>query len=64
MEIFQTLYNKNIDTAFLQETHITPEATIKWGREWIGKSLRHSGPILKASGVPTLFKENLKISNN
>ena len=60
MEISQTLYNKSIDIAFLQEIHTTPETSTKWGKEWKGKSLWHSRPILKASGVAILFKENLQ----
>ena len=37
METFQILYIKNIDTAFIQETHSTPE----W-KEWKEKSLWYS----------------------
>lgn len=61
MDTFQTLYNKNIDIDFLQETHTTPEVTKKWEKEWKGISLWHSGPTPKASGVAILFKENLEI---
>ena len=59
MEIFQNITNKNIDIIFLQETHSTPEASKKWEKEWKGKSLWHSGAVLKAPGVAILFKENL-----
>ena len=61
MDTFQTLYNKNIDIDFLQETHTTPEVTKKWEKEWKGIPLWHSGPTPKASGVAILFKENLEI---
>ena len=59
MEIFQNIINKNIDITFLQETRTTPEVTRKWEKQWKGRSLWHSEPILKASGVAILFKENL-----
>lgn len=59
MEIFQNITNKNTDTAFLQETHSTPEIPKKWEKEWKGKSLWHSDAVVKASGVAILFKENL-----
>ena len=44
----------------LQEIHTTPEISFKWEKEWKGKSLWHSGPILKSSGVAILFKEKLQ----
>ena len=56
------LINGKIEIAFLQETHLTPEASKKWKKEWLGKSIWHSGTTPKASGVAILFKENLDIT--
>ena len=58
---YEMLINRKIEIAFLQETHSTPEASKKWKKEWLGKSIWHSGTTLKASGVAILFKENLEI---
>ena len=58
-ETFELLMNRKIAIAFLQEIPSTPQAARKWEKEWKGKSLWHSGPISKASGVATLFRENL-----
>ena len=55
------LINRKIEIAFLQETHSTPEASKKWKKEWLGKSIWHSGTTPKASGVAILFKTNLEI---
>ena len=60
MEFFQNVHNKNIDVTLLQETHTTPEISIKWEKEWKGKFLWYSGPIPKLPGIAILFKENLK----
>ena len=49
------------EIAFLQETHLTPDAIRKWKKECQGKSIWHSSTISKASGVAILFKENLGI---
>ena len=56
----ENIINKNIDIVLLQEMHTTPEISFKWEKEWKGKSLWHSGPILKSSGVAILFKEKLQ----
>ena len=45
----------------MQETHTTPEISKKWEKEWNGKSLRHSGPNPKVSGVAILFNKNLNL---
>ena len=57
----ELLINRKIEIAFLQETHSTPEASKKWKKEWLGKSIWHSGTTPKASGVAILFKANLEI---
>ena len=48
---YEMLINTKIEIGFLQETHSTPEASKKWKKEWLGKSIWHSGTIPKASGV-------------
>ena len=53
--------NRKIEIAYLQEAHSTPDASKKWKKEWLGKSIWHSGTTPKASGVAILFKENLEI---
>ena len=58
---YEMLINRKIEIAFLQETHSTPEASKKWKKEWLGKSIWHSGTTPKASGVAILFKANLEI---
>ena len=58
---YEMLINRKIEIAFLQETHSTPEASKKWKKEWLGKSIWHSGTTPKASGVTILFKANLEI---
>ena len=58
---YEMLINRKIEIAFLQETHSTPEASKKWKKEWLGKSIWHSGTTPKASGVAILFKTNLEI---
>ena len=59
---YEMLINRKIEIAFLQETHLTPEASKKWKKEWLGKSIWHSGTTPKASGVAILFKANLDIT--
>ena len=56
---YEMLINRKIEIAFLQETHSTSEANKKYKKEWLSKSIWHSGTNLKASGVAILFKENL-----
>ena len=58
---YEMLINRKIEIAFLQETHSTPEASKKWKKEWLGKSIWHSGTTPNASGVAILFKANLEI---
>ena len=58
---YEMLINRKIEIAFLQETHSTPEASKKWKKEWLGKSIWHSGTTPKASGVAILFTANLEI---
>ena len=58
---YEMLINRKIEIAFLQETHSTSEANKKYKKEWLSKSIWHSGTNLKASGVAILFKENLEI---
>ena len=58
---YEMLINRKIEIAFLQETHSTPEASKKSKKEWLGKSIWHSGTTPKASGVAILFKANLEI---
>ena len=55
------MINRKIEIAYLQETHSAPDASEKWKKEWLGKSIWHSGTTPKASGVAILFKENLQI---
>lgn len=45
----------------MQETHSTLETAQKSEKQWKGKSLWHSSPVKKASGVAILFKENLNL---
>ena len=59
--IFQLLQNWKVDIALIQETHSKHDAAQKWAKEWPGKSLWHSGPIPKASGVALLLRENSDI---
>ena len=59
LDLFQQLKNKAFDIIFLQETHTIPETSLKWEKDWTGKSIWHSGPNTKASGTAILFKENL-----
>ena len=40
---YEMLINRKIEIAFLQETHSTPDASKKWKKEWLGKSIWHSG---------------------
>ena len=61
MAAFEYIINTNIDIALFQETHSTPEITLMWQKEWKGKSLWHSGPIPKSSGVAILFKDELHL---
>ena len=61
MAAFEYIANKNIDIALSQETYSTAEITPKWEKEWKGKSLKHSGPIPRSSGVAILFKEKLNL---
>ena len=60
-ETFELLQNRKVDIAFLQETHSKPDVAQKWEKEWPGKSLWHSGPTSKASGVAILLRENSNI---
>ena len=55
------LNNRKTDITLLQETHSTPESIRKWKSEWTGRSIWHSGPIPKSSGVALLLKENSTI---
>ena len=59
MTAFEYIINKNIDIALLQETQSTRKITPKWEKAWKGKSLWHSGPIPKSSGVAKLFNQKL-----
>ena len=59
LDLFQQLKNKAFDIIFLQETHTIPETSLKWEKDWTGKSIWHSGPNPKASGIAILFKQNL-----
>ena len=54
--IFQNIINKNVQIIFLLETHSNPETSKKWEKEWKGKSIWHSGIVLKSSGVAILFQ--------
>ena len=56
---YEMLINRKIEIAFLQETHSTSEASKKYKKEWLSKSICHSGTTPKASGVAILFKDNL-----
>ena len=56
LDLFQHLKNKATDIIFLQETHTTPETSIKWEKDWTGKSFWHSGPNSKASKIAIFFK--------
>ena len=58
---YEMVINRKIENDFLQETHSTPDASKKWKKEWLGKSIWHSGTAPKASGVAILFKGNLEI---
>ena len=60
-KFFQLLQNWKVDIALIKETHSKPDAAQKWAKEWPGKSLWHSGPIPKASGVAILLRENSDI---
>ena len=55
------LINRKIGIAFWQEMHSTPEASKKWKKECVGKSIWHSRNIPKASGFAILIKKNLEI---
>ena len=61
MEFFQILVNKNFDIVFVQETQTKPDTISKMEKEWKGKSIWHSGPNFKNSGVAILFAKHLKI---
>ena len=52
------LNNRKRDITLLQETHSTSESIRKCKNEWTGRSIWHSGPIPKSSGVALLLKEN------
>ena len=54
---YEMLINRKTEITFLQETHSTPDASKKWKKEWLGKTIWHSGTTPKASGVAILFKE-------
>ena len=55
------LNNRKNDITLIQETHSTPESSRKWKNEWTGKSIWHSGPVPKSSGVAILFTEKSEI---
>ena len=55
------LNNRKTDITLLQETHSTHESIREWKSEWTGRSIWHSGPIPKSSGVALLLKENSTI---
>ena len=38
---YEMMINRKIEIAFLQETHSTPDASKKWKKEWLGKSIWH-----------------------
>lgn len=60
MDTFELLTNRKIDIGLLKKTHSISEDIQKWEEEQKGKSLSHSRPIFKASGVTILFREDLK----
>ena len=53
--------NKNFDVVFVQETHTKPDTIGKIAKEWNRKSIWHSGPNPKNSGVAILFSKYLNI---
>lgn len=53
------LKGKNVDVAFLQETHFTELETM-WKRDWVG-NIVHSSYSRKRNGVVILFKKHLNI---
>ena len=53
--------NKNFDIVFIQETHTKPDTIGKIAKEWNRKSIWHSGPNPKNSGVAILFSKYLNI---
>ena len=59
--MYDLLNNRKNDITLIQETHSTPESSRKWKNEWTGKSIWHSGPVPKSSGVAILFKEKSEI---
>ena len=58
---YDFLNNRKNDITLTQETHSTPEWSRKWKNEWTGKSIWHTGPIPKSSGIAILFKEKSEI---
>ena len=62
-QIFRYLHEKEIDVAFLQETHATKSCHRRWQNEWDGKIL-YSDQNSSSRGVAILFndrKNKLKI---
>ena len=62
LDTFEILKNRTSDIVLLQETHSTPGSDKEWEKKWQGKSIWHSRPTLKGSGVAILFKENLHVN--
>ena len=54
---FCYLYNKQIDIAFVQETHATKSQIKRWKNEWGGRILA-SNYLSNSRGVATLFRRD------
>ena len=59
-QIFQYLRNKNIDIAFVQETHGTASSKRIWKSQWGGKAIFANGQG-NARGTAILFARKLEI---
>ncbi len=57
--IFEEMEQKNIDIAFLQETHSSSDNVVDWMKEFSGiPVLSHSSTL--SGGVAILFSRNFK----
>lgn len=55
-QLYDVLKMKNMDIAFVQETHTTPDNVVEWQKEWDGHICLSHKTVFSA-GVGILFKE-------
>ena len=59
-EVFHYLHTKQIDIAFLQETHSCSKTEHLWSNQW-GSKIRFSHGKSDARGVAIMFNRNLNV---